>query len=91
MLGHMKIAYFWRCTGTITGTRVTTRWRMTEQEARHRLIDPERIEYGALAVERITGSQSMPIGLVRRADDAMTPPDAIFSACPAPLTTPSGP
>jgi hypothetical protein len=32
------------------------------------MIDPERIEYGALAVEHVTGGHSMPSGLVRRAD-----------------------
>jgi hypothetical protein len=70
----MHMTYFWRCTSEITGRRYTTRWRMTEEEARARLIDPERIEYGALAVDPITGGHSMPSGLVRRSDGAMMPP-----------------
>ena len=88
----MEMTYFWRCTSLITGKRYTTRWRMTEVEARERLIDPERIEYGALAVGPITGGgHSMPSGLVRRADGAMMPPGATSSPCPDPPTTPSPP
>ena len=72
----MPMTYFWRCTSEITGRRYTTRWRCTEADALERLIDPERVEHGALAVEPITAGHSMPSGLVRRADGAMMPPDA---------------
>jgi hypothetical protein len=74
MLRAMDTHYFWRCTDAITGRRYTTRWRMTEAEARARLIEPERIEYGALTVEPSTAGHSMSSGLVRRADGAMMPP-----------------
>jgi hypothetical protein len=50
----MHMTYFWRSTSEITGRRYTTRWRMTEEEARASLIDPERIDFGALAFEPIT-------------------------------------
>lgn len=88
----MEMAYFWRCTSPITGKRYTTRWRMMEVEARVRLIDPERIECGALAVGPITGGgHSMPSGLVRRADGAMMPPEATSSPCQDLPTTSSPP
>jgi hypothetical protein len=69
----MHMTYFWRGTSEITGKRYTTRWRMTDVEARANLIYPERIEYGALVVVPITGGHSMPSGLVRRDDGAMVP------------------
>ena len=76
----METIYFWRFTSPMTGKRYTIRWRMTEVEARERLIDPERIESGALPVGPITGGgHSMPSGLVRRADGAMTPPEATLA------------
>ncbi len=78
-------------TCAITGRRYTTRWRCIEAEARERLIDPERIEYGALAVEPITEGHSMPSGLAPRADGAMMPADPTSSACRATPTTPSRP
>ena len=70
----METAYFWRCTNAINGRRYTTRWRCTEAAARQTLIDPERIECGALAIEPVTCGHTMPSGLVRRADGAMMPP-----------------
>ena len=81
----MTMTYFWRCTNPITGKRYRTRWHLTEEEARERLLDPERIEYGALAVEPITGGHSMPSGLVRRADGAMMSPDAAPGFSPTTL------
>jgi hypothetical protein len=88
----MDMNYFWRCTSPITGKRYSTRWRMTEVEARKCLIDPERVEYGALAVGPITGGgHSMPSGLVRRADGAMMPPEVSSSPCPELPTTTSPP
>jgi hypothetical protein len=70
----MQVVFFWRCTNPLTGRRYTTRWRMTEAEARERLIDPEPVEHGALTVEPIVGGHSMPAGLVRRDDGALMPP-----------------
>jgi hypothetical protein len=40
MLIEWTQPYCWRCTSAITGRRYTIRWRMTEKEARARLIDP---------------------------------------------------
>jgi hypothetical protein len=89
----MHMTYFWRCTSPVTGRRYTIRWRMTEDEARARLTDPERVEYGALAIEpdAVVGGHAMPSGLVRRDDGAMLAPDTTASACPAPPTRPSQP
>lgn len=73
----METIYFWQHTSTVTGRRVRTRHLLTEAEAdaARTLMDPVRVEYGALAIEPVTCGHTMPSGLVRRADGAMKPSD----------------
>lgn len=47
----METIFFWHHNDPITGRRRRTRYRLTEAEAQVRLIDPVRIDDGALAVE----------------------------------------
>jgi hypothetical protein len=47
----MQTLYFWRYTYPLTGRRTTTRFRLGEEEAKRTLLDPERVEYGALTVK----------------------------------------
>jgi hypothetical protein len=50
----METFYFWRHTSRVTGRRIRTRHRLTDADAAHQLLEPERIEYGALPVEPLT-------------------------------------
>jgi hypothetical protein len=74
MLSPMETLYFWRCASDVTGRRYTTRYRLSEADARSRLIAPERIDYGALAAVPITSRHAMPSGLVQRADGVFMNP-----------------
>jgi hypothetical protein len=73
----METIYFWRCTSAVTGKRYSTRWRCTEAEARERLIDPERIECGAIEVQPVTSTPGghWRSGLEPRHDGAMVQAD----------------
>ena len=46
----MHTIYFWRHTYPLTGRRTTTRFRLSEEDARCTLVDPERVEYDALVI-----------------------------------------
>jgi hypothetical protein len=76
----MHTIYFWRHTDPRTCRRTRTRYRMDEESARQRLIDPERIDEGAMTVTplSVTPSGHWRCGLVRNADGAMVP-----GPCPA--------
>jgi hypothetical protein len=75
MLAPMHTIYFWHYTDERTGRRKRTRYRMGEAEARQRLIEPERIEEGAMVVSpaTITPGGHWCSGLVRRDDGALVP------------------
>ena len=70
----MDTLYFWWHTSNLTGRRAHTRYRLSEADAVRTLIDPVRIDTGALTVEPLIAGQSMPSGLLRREDGAMVPP-----------------
>lgn len=61
--------YFWTYTCTRTGKRRRTRYRLTEDVARERLLDPVRIEHDALTIE------SAPITLGGHWVSGLVPPD----------------
>ena len=69
----MHTVYPWRHTDSRSGRRIKTRYRLSEDDARQRLIDPERIDASAEAVEPVTttlgGHQRS--GLVQREDGAL--------------------
>lgn len=72
----MTIAYFWIHTDRRTGKRRRTRYRLTEADALVRLLEPVRVDDGALPVEpvAIVPSGVWVSGLVRgaRDDEALT-------------------
>lgn len=43
--------YFWTYTCTLTGKRRRTRYRLSEADAKVRLIDPVRVEFDSLTIE----------------------------------------
>ncbi len=71
----MHTLYFWRHTYPLTGRRATTRFHLTEEDAKRTLIDPERIDYGAITVEALAlaPSGTWISGLVMNENGAMAP------------------
>jgi hypothetical protein len=65
----------WRYTETRSGRRRTTRHRLTEDDARAQLVDPERIEFSLLTLEPQPHGEGWcgPSGLVRRDDGVLMP------------------
>ena len=90
----MHTIYLWRHTDPLTGKRRSTRHRLTEDEARAKLIDPVRIESSAMVIELTPHGVGwcLPSGLVRGTDGAMLPPAISTDPCDqAKPSTPSPP
>jgi hypothetical protein len=64
--------HFWTHIDSRTGKRHRTRHRLTEDDAKARLIDPMRVEHGALTVEptATTPAGHWRSGLVADGDDS---------------------
>lgn len=72
----MHTLYFWRCTYPLTGRRITARHQLTEDDAKRTLIDPERIDYGAITVGEplaLAPLGTLVSGLVMNENGAMVP------------------
>ena len=50
--------FYWLHTDPHTGKRRRTRHRLTEDDAKAQLSDPERVEFGALTVEPVDTAPS---------------------------------
>lgn len=63
--------FYWLHTCPLSGKRRRTRYRLSEDEAGRRLIDPVKIEHGALVVEpvAVTPAGVWRSGLMPETDD----------------------